>query len=76
MCWFTERGPTAELEDGDTDTVRDYALAATIAAIAENTYLSYRIPLNASHFHRVYQNFVPGIETVALDTRRRDGSTR
>lgn len=75
MCWFEERGPTAALDEVEVDTVGDYILAAMIAAISENNYLSYRDQLNASHFQRVYQNFIPGTETVALVVRRRDGRT-
>lgn len=75
MCWFADRGPTGEIAEDEVDTVRDYLLAAMIAAISENRYLSFHNPINASHFQRVYQNFLAGTETVALVIRRRDGRT-
>lgn len=73
MCWFADRGPTGEIGEDEVDTVRDYMLAALIAAISENRYLSFHDQINASHFQRVYQNFTAGTETVALTIRRRDG---
>jgi hypothetical protein len=75
LCWLRDREPTAEMSEAEVDTLRDYVLLAMFAAIAENEYLSYREQINASHFQRVYQNFMPGTDTVALVFRRRDGRT-
>jgi hypothetical protein len=75
LCWFTDRGPTSPLSEEDVEVLRDYVQLAALAGIASNEYLSYRDQLNATHFARIYQNFLPGTETIALVRRRRDGST-
>lgn len=73
VCWFADRHPTALLSDEDVEILRDHIALATLAAIAGNEYLTHRPQINASHFQRIYQHFLPGTETVALVRRRRDG---
>jgi hypothetical protein len=74
LCWFSERGPTSALDEEDVEILRDYVQLAALAGIASNQYLSHRDQVNATHFARIYQNFLPGAETLALVRRRRDGS--
>jgi hypothetical protein len=73
MCWFADRYPTARLSEEDVEVLREHIAFGTLAAIAANTYLSHRPQINAAHFQRIYQNFEPGTETVAVVRRRRDG---
>jgi hypothetical protein len=75
LCWFSERGPTSPLSEDDVEILRDYIQLAALAALASNRYLTHREQINAAHFARIYQNFLPGTETIALVRRRRDGST-
>jgi len=76
VCWFADRDPTAALsEDEDVEVLRDHVQIAALAGIATNAYLTYHNQLNTTHFARVYQNFLPGTDTVALVRRRRDGNT-
>lgn len=75
ICWLSDRGPTDEIAEEEIDVVRDHLLLGMIAAIAENPYFSRHAQINATHFHRVYQNFVADTETVALVLRRREGTT-
>lgn len=75
ICWFGDRGPTSALSEEDVETLRDCMQLAALAGLAENRYLTHHDQLNAMHFARIYQNFLPGTETVALVRRRRDGST-
>jgi hypothetical protein len=73
VCWFADRHPTAPLSEEDVEVLREHIAFGSLAAIAENRYLSYRPQINAAHFQRIYQNFEPGTDTVALVRRRRDG---
>jgi hypothetical protein len=75
LCWFTDRGPTSALTEEDVEVLRDYVQLAALAGIASNQYLTHRDQLNAMHFARIYQSFLPGTQTIALVRRRRDGST-
>jgi hypothetical protein len=75
LCWFSERDPTSPLAEEDVEILRDYIQLAALSALASNRYLSHREQINATHFARIYQNFLPGTETIALVRRRRDGST-
>lgn len=73
VCWFADRHPTAPLSEEDVEVLREHIAFGSLAAIAENRYLSHQPQLSAAHFHRIYQNFEPGTDTVALVRRRRDG---
>ena len=73
ICWLADRHPTALLSDDDVDVLREHLYLGALAAIAANEYLTHRQQINASHFQRIYQHFLPGTKTVALVRRRRDG---
>jgi hypothetical protein len=73
ICWFADRHPTAALTEEDVEVLREHIALAALAAIGANSYLTHRPQMNAAHFQRIYQNFEPGTETVALIRRRRDG---
>lgn len=75
VCWFSEGEPIAPISEEDAEALRERVFLLALAAIASNRYLSHRPQVNATHFARVYQNFTPGTETVALIRRRRDGQT-
>lgn len=73
VCWFADRHPTALLSDEDAEVLRAHVDLGALAAIAANAYLSHRPQINASHFRRIFQHFLPGTETIAVYRRRRDG---
>ncbi len=75
VCWFVEREPTAPISEEGAEALRERVFLLALAGIASNRYLSHRPQVNATHFARVYQNFTPGTETIALIRRRRDGRT-
>ena len=71
-----DRTPQWSLKDGDQDTVQKNTLLLFLAAVAENEYLSHVSSYaNASMFQLYWQRFSIPPEYLAIESRRRDGST-